>query len=324
MSCTWNFPGGGGVTNGLYTGRRFYGTCFDRNLNKVLLVGGEHDGTTVFDDTWAYVAAIPYVQVATAISLTPRSYPSVAWHHGSLRTVLFGGSDIHGNPQQDTWTFDGTDWTAESPTLVPAATFAGGGMVTDPVSDVCIMIGADTADPSHTLQTWSWDGTNWTQLAPATSPAGVEFTGECAFAWDDAHGYAILLSSQTLSTWKWDGTNWTLLAPATSPSAPAGSFASQLAYHPGLGALHFHELTAGDWYWDDATSNWIALVPTAPDGNAISQLVTDYADGVTVFYGGYAGGPGTDGFYFFTATPPTPPPPPPGSAPFLHADISIY
>jgi hypothetical protein len=59
--------------------------------------------------------------------------------------------------------------------------------------------------------TWTWDGTTWTQQRPATSPP-ARFDG--AMAYDVITGTAVLFGGTDSAgsllgdTWTWNGTNW--------------------------------------------------------------------------------------------------------------------
>jgi hypothetical protein len=86
--------------------------------------------------------------------------------HG--RTVLFGGQ-VKGLPKYgDTWLFDGTDWTQAAPATSPSARTEAG-MAYDLRRKVLVLFGGNTdnvADGSNTMgDTWTWDGTDWTQVA---------------------------------------------------------------------------------------------------------------------------------------------------------------
>jgi hypothetical protein len=67
------------------------------------------------------------------------------------------------------------------------------------------------ASGSHLLaDTWTWDGTEWTQVAD-TGPAAR--SGH-ALAYDDARERVVLFGGSTAAnpfgdTWEWDGTDWT-------------------------------------------------------------------------------------------------------------------
>src|SRR5205814_382493 len=66
-------------------------------------------------------------------------------------------------------------------------------------------------------ETWEWDGSNWTQSAPATVPPTRR-----------GHAMAFHTPSQRVvmfggganlnDTWEWDGTNWQQRQPPVSPA----------------------------------------------------------------------------------------------------------
>jgi hypothetical protein len=69
--------------------------------------------------------------------------------------------------------------------------------------------------------TWIWDGTNWTQKLPSTSPPARD---TFAMAYDSSHEQVLLFGGQIPSnvfgdTWVWDGTNWTNQSSNTNPAA---------------------------------------------------------------------------------------------------------
>lgn len=167
--------------------------------------------------------------------------------------VLFGGDYSYQPPASlpitvtfnDTWTWDGVNWTEESPSTVPdVELFAQ--MVYDTVRNEVVLFGLkmDPITSDWVGRTWIWDGTDWTHRASAHLPS---FATRLFFSlvFDQAHGYAIFLGSGSDSgsgQWHWDGTDWTqMFVPQTivagSP-VPAGSlqghdFPAMLAYDEG-------------------------------------------------------------------------------------------
>jgi hypothetical protein len=71
--------------------------------------------------------------------------------------VLFGGTNFI--PFDDTWIWDGANWTQQSPATVPAGRFRMP-MEWAPGNRV-LMFGGNGAEVYG--DTWTWDGTNWTQ-----------------------------------------------------------------------------------------------------------------------------------------------------------------
>jgi hypothetical protein len=141
--------------------------------------------------------------------------------------------------------------------------------------------------------TWLWNGTNWAQANPVTSPSP---RAAHSMAYDAAHGQVVLFgglasaSSRLGDTWLWNGTNWTQAAPANSPPARDGA---AMAYIPGSGVLLFGGVgnsgfDLGDtWLWNGA--NWIQQTPASnPSARADSSMVYNPALGEVILFGGNA------------------------------------
>lgn len=140
------------------------------------------------------------------------------------KTVLFGGAPTIGQGSSETWEWNGSSWTQRTPVTSPPARYLHA-MAWDPVNQKVMVVGGCNSQCSVKLaDTWEWDGTNWTELHPTTSPPVrnshsmatdvqrgrvVIFGGHgkcfqpwlCGFAYDD--------------TWIWDGVNW-----AQGPNGP--------------------------------------------------------------------------------------------------------
>src|SRR5262249_11438863 len=117
--------------------------------------------------------------------------------------------------------------------------------------------------------TWNWDGTNWNQLSPPTSPPP---TMNATLDYDPTNNALILFGGYKLDgtgdsadTWKWDGTTWTQLALAPAPNpgrrdAPGSAFDIKHNILVVYGGQHAG--TIGDtWTWDGATWSQAYGVP---------------------------------------------------------------
>jgi len=120
---------------------------------------------------------------------------------------------------------------------------AMGSMAYDPSSQRVIHFGGEIATYSNeSAETWSWDGQNWTQLFPTTSPGRRKGAG---FAYDSTLGGLVLFGGKRYDgsyngvylndTWLWDGSDWQALSPTTPPSPRA----VDLSANPG-GGLFLH------------------------------------------------------------------------------------
>ena len=113
----------------------------------------------------------------------------MAYYTGHGVTVMFGGTASDGTPLGDTWTWDGTNWTQVFPAHSPSARFepsiawSGGGSL----GDRLVLFGGTASDGTPLGDTWTWDGTDWTQHFPTTSPAAAERRRDgvrSGFFWD--------------------------------------------------------------------------------------------------------------------------------------------
>ncbi len=95
-------------------------------------------------------------------------------------------------------------------------------MAYDPATRTALLFGGDYAGRSLD-DTWSWNGTRWSQLHPRSSPPGLTRPD---MAYDPGSGRMVLVggmggrsASVELSTWSWDGATWQP-RPGSSFSAP--------------------------------------------------------------------------------------------------------
>ncbi len=180
-------------------------------------------------------------------------------------------------------------WTEQSPGTSPSARF-GASMAYDPATgDMVLFGGENSSGTGVTDDTWTWNGTTWTELSPTTSPPARD---EATMAYDPATGNMVLFggydgSSLVNDTWTWDGTTWTELSPTTSP--PARDLAS-MAYDPAtadmvlFGGQGSSGLLDDTWTWDGTT--WSELSPAAsPPARAGASMAYDPTTGDMVLFG---------------------------------------
>ena len=142
-------------------------------------------------------------------------------------------------------------WTTLSPAVSPPARGAAG-MACDPFSNTLLLFGGVGGTGTGTLfaDTWTYDGANWTQLSPATSPP-AKFYMDIVF--DSVRGVYVMYGGNatftapgTNQTWEFDGTDWAQKFPANNPG------------NLGLHAMAF-----------DSVRNKVVLYGGMPGGNPI-------------------------------------------------------
>jgi hypothetical protein len=155
---------------------------------------------------------------APAISIAS----SAAFDGATGQLVAFGRETIQPCPSSVTWTWDGANWAAHQPAHSPQER-AQPTMAYDPATKQVIMFGGTSYSPDcssagdELRDTWTWNGSIWTQQQPATSP-----TSDGCAAYDADTGQLIMFGgspdfSSPGQTWDWTGSTWKQLAPATTP-----------------------------------------------------------------------------------------------------------
>ncbi len=174
-------------------------------------------------ETWSYNGS-NWIQKSPATSPATRDYAAMAYDPIREKIVMFGGYDLSGPTYYDeTWEWDGTDWSLITPaTTTPSARW-GVAMAYD--GNGIMMFGGN--DLSVDLnETWRWDGTDWTQLAPATSPSARAAAAITNYSNDTVLLHGGYDGTAIENTWQWNGTNWTDLNPAHPPSGRTDAYAA--------------------------------------------------------------------------------------------------
>ena len=139
--------------------------------------------------------------------------------------------------------------------------------------------------------TWTWNGTTWTQAHPATSPSARY---GASMAYDAATGNVVLFGGEDNTcnalndTWSWNGTTWTKV----SSSGPSGRLFASMDYDTATGNLVLFggENATGSansetWTWNGTT--WSERSPAAsPTARNGASMAYDTATGNMVLFGG--------------------------------------
>jgi hypothetical protein len=97
---------------------------------------------------------------------SPRGGEALAYDPVSGKVVVFGGRRVSEPYLGDTWTWDGSQWTQQHPATSPTPRL-NGTMAYDPNSRKLLLFGGEISPMGQpSTDTWSWDGSSWTQLTP--------------------------------------------------------------------------------------------------------------------------------------------------------------
>lgn len=156
-------------------GRDTPGMIYDPDRAVTVMFGGQ-DATTAQNDTWEYNGST-WGLISTATSPAGRSVEALVYDTDRNKTVMFGGIDGFTTTfYNDTWEYDGTDWTLISTGTSPVSRCAHA-MSYDKSIKQCVMFGGLASDFLTTLSdTWFYDGTDWVEYtAGSTSPLPQTF-----------------------------------------------------------------------------------------------------------------------------------------------------
>ena len=184
--------------------RFFHAMAYDAARAQVVLFGGLVGDNTRANDTWIWDGT-NWIQKSPANSPTPREGAKMVYDSARGQVVLFGGSSNAGNgdnSNNETWVWDGTDWTQKSPVNNPTPRHAHAMAYDAARARVVLFGGADDI-------TWAWDGTNWIQKSPANRPAPRGFH---AMAYDAARAQVVLFGGFPTGGQVADDT-WVFTAP---------------------------------------------------------------------------------------------------------------
>ena len=279
---------------------------FDSSRNVTVLFGG-YSGSAVLGQTWEYNGS-DWTQITTANSPSARLNPTTVWDSARGRIVLFGGDTTSGSggENNETWEYDGTDWTQISTANSPAPRYWHS-MSYDSTRNRTVMFGGFNAS-GDLGDTWEYDGSNWTQINPTVSPSP---RAETRMAFDPARNVTVMFGGGDAvgvfsETFEYDGSTWTLVTTANNSDRLA---TAAMAYVPSqqkivrFGGYDAQQTSYNNFRQFGGTS-WAqiptAILPSARDSHALCH---DSARNKVVMYGGYSNGAVGDTWEY---TPPGP------------------
>ncbi len=185
-------------------------------------------------------------------------------------------------------------WIQASPAHAPPER-GQHGMAYDATRGVVVLFGGtDNQGQDQLGDTWEYDGLDWTQVTPTTSPP-ARFGH--AMAYDASRGRVVLFGGASTSggnttfladTWDYDGTTWTEISPTPSPAASAGhrlvydTTRERIVY---VGSDFMGSAVTATWDYDGTT--WTdTTTQDHPLGRGVPAAVYDGARDRLVLFGG--------------------------------------
>src|SRR5437660_2601178 len=152
--------------------------AYDDATGFIVLFGGVPIFGPATNDTWLWNGTT-WIRQHPSIAPPRRRHANMVYDAVLGQLVLFGGygTDTK-SPLNDTWLWNGTSWTQQHPATSPSARLSAS-MAYDAITHTVVLFGGDDMGAPIPLltDTWTWNGTSWTQQHPATSPE-VRFTSD--------------------------------------------------------------------------------------------------------------------------------------------------
>lgn len=225
---------------------------------------------------------------------------STMFQRGSNEVVLFdtGNYPSFNSYLNQTWTWNGTDWTNASGVsfLDPNGPLPGrnGHVMTYDGTNVMLFGGQSGSSAGGVLNdTWTWNGTAWTKQAPATSPFGrydaqaAHVTaGTVMFGGFGGAGNGVYLNE----TWLWNGSTWSQVSFANGAS-PSARIQHVMASNGTTNIYMFGGVNSAGQFLNDTWSFiggvWTLLSPaTSPSARGNACFAYDSVNSIYVLFGG--------------------------------------
>jgi hypothetical protein len=243
---------------------------------------------------------ISWIQADYSSGPSARENSGIAYDGAAGNVVLFGGASgqsIYG----DTWIWNYA-WRQVFPTSSPSPRQGTAFAYDGAAGNVLLFGGSPTAPVGAGTafgDTWTWDGCNWTQQFPPTSPPARVWS---QMVYDPVTRTVLLFGGTNTpdgndsysDTWEWNGLTrtWRELQPTSHPSART---TNPMAYDPRtrtvvlLGGVATNLTALNDtWTWNGI--NWVQHFPaTSPEPRNGPGMVYDSALGAVVLFGGAVG-----------------------------------
>ncbi len=146
---------------------------YDTVRQVVVLFGGFVPSGQDTNDLWEWNGS-SWTQRVVLNAPSPRGAHRMVFDEARGVTVLYGGySTPSTSTVSDTWTWDGTAWSA-GPNPGGPGSLCDNLFVYDSNRQRTVLFGGlriAAAVQTDLAQTWEWDGTVWSQRTPATSPS---------------------------------------------------------------------------------------------------------------------------------------------------------
>lgn len=287
-SATWEWDGSAWLDRTVRArpNARFYPSAsFDEARQKLVIYGGAR-GTTVLSDTWEWNGSS--WQTFGGSAPAARAGGAATYDPIGQRTLLYGGF-TPSRGYADLWSWNGVRWTPLSSAGAKPGVAGVPCFAFDRTRNRAVLFGGLVGGEMSSDETWTWDGTSWTQHGNGPHP-DARYSAACAY--DSAHDQLVLFGGLHAKevrgdTWIWDGSQWSE-HPGPGPEARIGSMMTYDAKRKLVvlfGGVRDGSALADSWEWDG--QRWReGILQAAPNARSQGALTYDSAQERVLLFGG--------------------------------------
>ena len=212
------------------------------------------------------------------------------------RVVRFGGEDELNNITDDTWEWNGYEWTRITPDGVRPTPRRDLATAYDARRGRVVVYGGFGGG----TETWEWDGERWENRTPVGGDTPGERIGP-SMAYDALNGRIVLFGGileggafAEDAGWAWDGESWSPITPPTGTDFPGGRWLHRMTYDSSRNRIVLFGGLRGDPMqdtWVLVGDRWTQIgTQTRPTARYDMALAYDENVGRVVLYGGIPDG----------------------------------
>ena len=158
----------------------------------------------------------------------PTEVNGMAFDTATGQLIAFGTdpSSPSAWPAPDTWVWNGTHWNQAVVTGRTPPARTGASMAYDPIRQLIVLHGGYDQQTNWANDTWTWNGSQWSQQSPGQSPPADGYVRAQPMCWDAPLSRVVMVNEQgnaaqsadPSQTWGYNGTDWARLMDSYEPS----------------------------------------------------------------------------------------------------------
>jgi cysteine-rich repeat protein len=277
--------------------RNHQAMAYDAARKKMVMFGGYDAG--FLNDTWEWDNALgTWTKSSPEHSPPGRQLHGMAYDASRGVVVMFGGSSPMG-VLNDTWEYDGADWSKVTP-QAPSPRYAFGMSYDSDRQRVIIFGGQNVSSTEAVNELWEYDGNNWRPNSTPPDQAIPQPRYGHGQAYDSFRKKLVVFagydSPKTANaglrrdTWEWDPMTNTWAEMATQ-TAPLARYLFPMRFHASLkktvvfGGNGYNDT----WTWDGTQWSSLSLV-AAPVIQSGASMEYDSLTGALMLFSGLSSG----------------------------------